>query len=203
MAPFPRILAALCLLGCGSATPPLASDAAPPAPDAPIDVAVAIDGAPLPIFPDANLPSPIGDDARPGPDGPGDEQPTGITSGKAQAKFCHDLNRGGQPVFLTLELGEPTLVRIFARTGACAPPRGIPCIVIPVGRVPVRVLEDDRVLASRTVILTDGGEYIFQPVITNASVAITGGRISPPDTCSMVDFPPADAGPPPDGANRD
>jgi hypothetical protein len=135
-------------------------------------------------------------DAQPSPDDLG-EGPGGITPGQALGKFCHELNRSGGPVELTLELGDPALVRITARTGVCAPPAGMPCLSIPVGRVPLRLLEGDKLLTSRAVILSDGNEYVFQPVITsNLQVAVTGGRIAT-GTCQGLDFPP------PDGGSRD
>jgi len=116
-------------------------------------------------------------------------------AGTATGKLCHELSRGGQPVVLTLELGDPPAARITAITGRCAPPRGTPCTVIPVGTVPVRLLEGDRLLAARTVILSEGHEYVFQPFISSSTsqVGITGGRIAP-GSCIGLDFPSPDGG---------
>lgn len=129
-----------------------------------------------------------------------DNTPKGIIPGMALGKFCHDLNRGGLPVVLTLQFGDPAIKTISARTGICAPLKGMPCLEIPVGRVPLKVMEGDKVLATRAVILSngpDGGppnEYVFQPVITNLQVAITGGRITVPPVCQDLDFTPPDGG---------
>jgi hypothetical protein len=187
------------LMGCGSGAPPI-TGGAPDAGDAAVDVAAPpadvaappvdaaappVDGGPLPVFADAE-PGPAAD----GGDGPA----PGITPGQARGKFCHELNRGGQPVELTLEFGEPTLARISARTGVCAPPVGMPCLPIPVGLVPLRLREGDRVLAVRQVVLMDGADYVFQPVITSAGqVAVGGGRVTT-EPCSTLDFPRMDAG---------
>jgi hypothetical protein len=129
-----------------------------------------------------------------------DPGPQGITEGSALGKFCHELNRGGQPVTLTLQLGDPAIISITAKTGVCAPMAGTPCAMIPVGKVPVKLMEGDRVLTTRSVILTlpEPGmplnEYVFQPVITNnLQVAITGGRIAS-GTCQSLDFPAPDGG---------
>jgi hypothetical protein len=129
-----------------------------------------------------------------------DPGPQGITEGSALGKFCHELNRGGQPVTLTLQLGDPAIISITAKTGVCAPMVGTPCATIPVGKVPVKLMEGDRVLTTRSVILTlpEPGmplnEYVFQPVITNnLQVAITGGRIAS-GTCQSLDFPAPDGG---------
>ena len=130
-----------------------------------------------------------------------DNTPKGIIPGMALGKFCHDLNRGGMPVSLTLIFGEPAIQSITARTGVCAPLKGMPCSTIPVGLVPLKLMEGDKVLASRSVILSnpaDAGpvnEYVFQAVITTArSVAIGGGRITVPPICQDLDFPAPDGG---------
>ena len=139
---------------------------------------------------------PVSDDARPGTDGedPGGG-PTGITPGQALGKFCHELNRGGLPVDLTLEFGAPAIVQISARTGVCAPPAGMPCLSIPVGLVPLRLLDGDKVLYTRSVVLSDGREYVFQPVITTTGqVALTGGQLGR-GVCQGLDFPRPDGGP--------
>jgi hypothetical protein len=116
-------------------------------------------------------------------------------AGLALGKLCHELNRGGQPVALTLDFGDPVVTSITAVTGRCAPPMGTPCAVIPAGIVPVRLREGDTVLTSREVVLGAGHEYVFQPIITTQlQVAITGGAVAP-GTCSGLDFPPPDGGP--------
>lgn len=129
-----------------------------------------------------------------------DNRPKGIIPGMALGKLCHELNRGGLPITLTLQLGDPVLASITARTGVCAPMKGMPCASIPVGLVPLRVMEGDKLLASRTVILWpgDGGvtnEYLFRPLVNNAGTAveITGGQIRF-DSCKGLDFAPPDAG---------
>jgi hypothetical protein len=123
-----------------------------------------------------------------------DSEPGEMIVGTAFGKFCHELNRGGQSVELTMEFGRAPTVRISGRTGVCAPPAGTPCLVIPAGRVWVRLLEGDKELTSRYVVLSAGDEYVFQSVITTTSqVAITGGRIAD-GTCAGLDFPPPDGG---------
>jgi hypothetical protein len=151
-------------------------------------------GRALPV--DAAGALPVGDDARPGIDGedPAGE-PTGIIPGQALGKFCHELNRSGLPLDLTLEFGAPAVVRISARTGVCAPPAGMPCLAIPIGLVPLRLLEGDKILFTRSVVLSDGREYVFQPVITNnLQVALTGGQLGS-GVCQDLDFPGPDGGP--------
>ena len=69
----------------------------------------------------------------------GQSGPTGITEGEALGKFCHELNRGGEQVMLTLQLGDPAVFNITARTGVCAPMAGMPCAKIPVPPPPSRV----------------------------------------------------------------
>jgi len=130
-----------------------------------------------------------------------DNTPKGIIPGMALGKLCHDLNRGGLPITLTLQFGDPAISSITARTGVCAPFKGTPCASIPVGLVPLRVMEGDKLLATRSVLLShgDGGapnEYVFQPIINNAGtqVVIVGGPIRFPDTCETLDFPPPDGG---------
>jgi hypothetical protein len=123
-----------------------------------------------------------------------DSGPTGITAGNAIGKLCHELNRGGMPVTLTLELGSPAIARITARTGVCAPPAGEPCTLIPVGLVPLRLLEGDKVLTTRTVILHANEEYLFTPVVTTSgALAISGGPLNT-GRCVPLDFPPPDGG---------
>jgi hypothetical protein len=124
----------------------------------------------------------------------------GIVPGMALGKLCHELNRGGAPVTLTLQFGDPAMVSITATTGVCAPQPGTPCTTIPVGLVPIKLFEGDRLLTSRSVTLTPPAagappnEYVFQPVITTGlQVAVTGGRIAP-GTCQGLDFPPPDGG---------
>jgi hypothetical protein len=116
-------------------------------------------------------------------------------AGTATGKLCHELNRGGQPVVLTLELGTPPATRITAWTGRCAPPPGTPCPAIPAGTVPIRLFEGDRLLAERSVTLSEGQEYVFQPFISSSTsqVGITGGRIAP-GSCIGLDFPSPDGG---------
>jgi hypothetical protein len=124
----------------------------------------------------------------------------GIVPGMALGKLCHELNRGGTPVTLTLQFGDPAMVSITGTTGVCAPQPGTPCTMIPVGLVPIKLFEGDRLLTARSVTLTPPAagappnEYVFQPVITTGlQVAITGGRIAP-GTCQGLDFPPPDGG---------
>jgi hypothetical protein len=66
--------------------------------------------------------------------------------------------------------------------------------MIPAGPVPVRVLQGDKLLISREVVLLDGDEYVFQPAITTTlEVVLTGGRIAT-GTCKGLDYPAADGG---------
>jgi hypothetical protein len=119
----------------------------------------------------------------------------------ALGKLCHELSRSGNPVTLTLQFGDPAMVSITGVTGVCAPPAGMPCTMIPVGLVPIKLLEGDRVLATRQVCLSPPqagaaqNEYIFQPFVSanTGQVGVTGGRIAP-GSCQGLDFPPPDAG---------
>ena len=168
-----RALAVAWLLleaGCGSTA--LAPDAGPPA-----DVA-----------------APADRNAPPNDLGAVATDSSGTGAGPALGKLCHELNRGGALVTLTLEIGEAPPARLSAITGKCTPPRGTPCMPIASGQVPVRLFEGDRVLAARTVVLIGGSEYVFQPIIdATGSVAITGGRIAS-GTCQDLDFPAPDGG---------
>jgi hypothetical protein len=126
--------------------------------------------------------------------GGGQSGPTGIIDGGALGKFCHELNRGGQPVVLTMQLGDPAIITITARTSVCAPMAGTPCATIPVGLVPLKILDADKLLLSRSVVLTAGKEYVFQPKITNnLQVALTGGELGT-GVCQGLDFPVPDGG---------
>jgi hypothetical protein len=130
-----------------------------------------------------------------------DTGPKGIIPGAmALGKFCHELNRGGAPVTLTLQLGDPAITSITAKTGVCAPMAGMPCATIPMGKVPVKLFEGDHLLSSRSVILQPQAagdmtkEYVFQAVITtNNDVVVTGGQIAT-GSCQGLDFPPPDGG---------
>jgi hypothetical protein len=127
----------------------------------------------------------------------------GIVPGTALGKLCHELNRGGNPVTLTLQFGntgDPGMVSITGVTGVCAPAAGMPCTTIPVGKVPIKLFEGDRLLVSRDVILNPPAacaapnEFVFQPFVSSTlQVGVTGGRIAP-GTCQGLDFPPPDAG---------
>jgi hypothetical protein len=129
-----------------------------------------------------------------------DTGPKGITEGMALGKFCHDLNRSGIPVTLTLQFGDPAITTISARTGVCAPLKGMPCQTIPVGLVQLKLMEADKELARRAVILSngpDGGaphEYLFQAIISNLQVGIVGGLVRAPEVCQELDFPVPDGG---------
>jgi hypothetical protein len=125
------------------------------------------------------------------PDAPAD-------AGTSIAKFCHELSRGGHPVVLTLELGDPAAVRIPAMTGRCAPPRDTPCAIIPAGQVRARLFEGDKMLSERQVVLGSGKEFVFQAAVDNSTlqVVIIGGQIAT-GTCSGLDFPEPDGGAPP------
>jgi hypothetical protein len=117
------------------------------------------------------------------------------TAGQALGKFCHQLNRGGSPVILTLEIGDAPTVRITAQTNQCQPPAGAPCPVIPAGQVSLRLFEGEKLLVSGTMMLDDGGEYLFRGTIgpETPTVKITAGRIAA-GTCQSLDFPIPDAG---------
>jgi hypothetical protein len=192
----PRIGALVALLaGCGSTAPaPDAGGADTASPT--VDASLSPDAATGPDALDAGPPdAPLADvvtDAEPAPDAEDMDASTDAApadAGTAIGKFCHELSRGGQPVLLTLQLGDPPSARIMAWTGRCAPPRGLPCEIIPAGVVPVRLFEGDRLLGEREVILGGGNEYVFQAVITgNLQLAITGGRITP-GSCASLDFP--------------
>jgi hypothetical protein len=131
-----------------------------------------------------------------------DKGPKGIVPGMALGKMCHELNRGGAPVTLTLQFGDPPITSITAITGKCAPMPGTACTSIPIGKVPIKLFEGDKLLTSRDVVLYPEGhpptEYVFQPVVAYDNtgrqvVAVTGGRIAP-GTCRDLDFPGPDAG---------
>jgi hypothetical protein len=130
-----------------------------------------------------------------------DSGPKSIIPGAmALGKFCHELNRGGAPVTLTLQIGDPAITNITAKTGVCAPMAGMPCATIPMGLVPVKLFEGDRMLSSRSVVLNPPAagqptkEYVFQAVITtNNDVVVTGGQIAT-GSCQGLDFPPPDGG---------
>jgi hypothetical protein len=112
---------------------------------------------------------------------------SGITAGQASGKFCHDLNRGGADVALTLELGLPTLARFTAVTGQCSPPLGTACTAIPVGAVPTRLLEGETVLASGTLYPVNGGSYIFRAYISTHPT-VTQIALSPELSCQATSF---------------
>jgi len=173
-------MAALALLsGCGSGVSSSGVDA----------ILAADSGSAVPGGEDARAASDLDDP---------DQGPIGITPGQALGKFCHELYRSGQAIELTIEFGDPAITRVTSRTGVCAPPAGTPCHPIPVGEVPLRLLEGDRVLVTRSVVLGDGNEYVFQPVITSSlQVVIAGGKLTA-GTCSGLDFPAADGGIPSD-----
>jgi hypothetical protein len=131
-----------------------------------------------------------------------DSGPTGIIPGAiGLGKVCHELSRSGQPVTLTLKFGDPAVTEISAVTGACAPPVGMPCTQIPVGKVPIKLYEGTKLLSSRFVILSAPqagaapNEYVFQPAVDNSTlqVVVIGGRIAT-GTCQGLDFPPPDGG---------
>ena len=126
--------------------------------------------------------------------GGGQNGPTGIIDGGALGKFCHELNRGGQPVLLTLQLGDPSIFTITARTSVCAPMAGTPCATIPVGLVPLKILDGDKLLYARNVVLKGGAEYVFQPKITNSlQITLSGGELGT-GVCQGLDFPVPDGG---------
>ena len=126
--------------------------------------------------------------------GGGQKGPTGIIDGGATGKLCHELNRGGQPVTLTIQFGDPAIASITARTSVCAPMAGMPCAPIPVGLVPLKLLEGDKLLLARSVVLEAGKDYVFQPIINNSlQVALQGGKLDP-GVCQNLDFPPGDGG---------
>lgn len=131
-----------------------------------------------------------------------DKGPKGIVPGMALGKLCHELNRGGAPVTLTLQFGDPPITSITGITGKCAPAPGTPCTSIPVGKVPIKLFEGDKLLTTRFVVLYPPAdpptEYVFQPVVAYDNtgrqvVAVTGGRIAP-GTCRDLDFPAPDGG---------
>jgi hypothetical protein len=130
-----------------------------------------------------------------------DSGPQGVVPGAmALGKFCHELNRSGTPVTLTLQLGDPAITSITAKTSVCAPAAGMPCTIIPMGKVPVKLFEGDHLLTSRTVLLlpqkagNPTREFVFQAVITDTNqVVVTGGEIAT-GSCQALDFPPPDGG---------
>jgi hypothetical protein len=110
----------------------------------------------------------------------GSHGPTGITTGMAVGKFCHQLTHNSQPTTLSLEVGDKVhFTRFVAVTGGCQPEAPAPCLAIPVGLVELRVKEGDVLLATRQVILHDGEEYLFQPGVNSldGTLGIGGGPL--------------------------
>jgi hypothetical protein len=71
---------------------------------------------------------------------------------------------------------------------------GMPCIPIPVGRVPLKLFEGDTLRSAREVILRDKGEYVFQPVITTSGQLVITGKPLIVGSCQALDFEPVDGG---------
>jgi hypothetical protein len=124
--------------------------------------------------------------------GMGDPPPLdnrGISDGSAVAKFCHDLHRSTSGIDLTLVFGNPPLAQISATTGNCTPPLGETCMTIPVGVVPLKLMEGDRELASGAIRLTSNLEYVFAAVVSGQTgqPTVRNGVFKPEFKCAVTD----------------
>jgi hypothetical protein len=108
---------------------------------------------------------------------------SGITEGQAFVKFCHLFTRNGADLALTMEFGQPPLARLTAHSGLCSTPVGEPCIGVPVGNVPVQLLDGDSVLLSGLATLRDGTALLFVPVATSGGVALRSRFLESADAC--------------------
>jgi hypothetical protein len=121
----------------------------------------------------------------------------GIVAGMAAGKFCHQLNRSGRSIDLTLEFGTPALTRLTASTGTCSPPIGQLCQRIPVGIVPSRLLEGDKVLATGRFTLLANREYVFFGVVSASTgqPSVNNGELDVRFKCSTINpLTPTDGG---------
>jgi hypothetical protein len=113
----------------------------------------------------------------------------GLLEGQSVAKFCHDLHRSNANIDLTLEFGNPPLARITATSGNCTPPLGEMCTMIPVGLVPLRLMEGDRELASGAIRLSPNLEYVFAAVVSaqTGMPTVRNGVFKPEFKCALTD----------------
>jgi hypothetical protein len=131
-----------------------------------------------------------GDDSAP-------EGNEGIKEGQALGKFCHQFNRSGHSIDLTLEFGQPAVAKVTASSGACAPAIGMPCASLPVGSFPARLMEGNKVLATGHFTLQKGGQYVFEAVVSpsTGNPTVRTSPVLAPQMCETVDLIGRDAGP--------
>jgi hypothetical protein len=119
-----------------------------------------------------------------------------ITAGTARVKFCHQLTRDGKAIALTVSFGDPEIARITTTTGTCAPARGTPCVAVPVGAYPGRLLEGPSELARGTFRLVDGVDYLLWAEVsglTGRPIVASEGSFEP-GQCQWHDPLDPDAG---------
>ena len=81
---------------------------------------------------------------------------------------------------------------------------GEPCVQIPVGRVPLRVIEEGQVRAVGSAVLTNGVEYVFEPGFTSSGeVGIATLSFNPGYRCQTTDPLPVRDGGVVDGGGDD
>jgi hypothetical protein len=129
--------------------------------------------------------------------GSSSEGNAGALPGQAVGKFCQQFNRSGHSIELTLELGQPPLMRLTAATGTCAPAVGEACAGIPAGAYPARLLEGAQILASGQLNLRKGGQYLFEAAVspTTGNPTVRTSPLLAPVTCELVNpILPVDGG---------
>lgn len=89
----------------------------------------------------------------------GARPPSSTPADGAVLKFCNPLRRNGQSLQLTLEL--PGGARLEATTGTCSPAVGQTCLAVASGEIPVRLLEGATEIATTTVQVAAGEEWVI------------------------------------------
>jgi hypothetical protein len=107
----------------------------------------------------------------------------------AQLKFCNALAlQGNGNLRLSLQVGDPPVV-MTANSGECSTPTGSPCKLVPVGMVPVRLVDDmAEEVASGTATIKAGEQWIMVATIgANNLPAVKGGTLMAQYMCSTID----------------
>jgi hypothetical protein len=118
----------------------------------------------------------------------GGEEPA--DTGPALVKFCHQFHRSGKDIDLTLQFGQPPAVMMTAATGSCSPALGQPCIDVPRGTLPVKLMEGEKVLV-QTKIPVRGGESLAYPIVTGlGELAIRFVPLADGKHCDSTDLLP-------------
>jgi hypothetical protein len=115
----------------------------------------------------------------------------------AVAKFCHTLatrlgDGGLAPTQYKLQIGQqPGGATLVAETDTCSTAKGVPCIAIPAGRVPVLLWEVtngvEEIVSSTNLDIAAGEEWNFRATIINSSFTILRARLPVGATCADAD----------------